>query len=185
MLAQLTSAWYTGRAAQLRAVLASGVFGMFIDVPVCNAWFGRLLPLFTEKLLTAFGLQNMSRHGQIAASVFLSSISFDFFMSSLYFIILGRLSGAYATVSEALDDMKDNLFPVVVEGWKIWPAFTFASIYLLPEALVIPSSNFMGYLFTCYLLISGKIKADDSSGTPEGSHDKDNGDKAKPITNFG
>ena len=44
------------------------------------------------------------------------------------------------------------------DSLKVWPTFTFMSMYLLPEPLVVPASNVIGYFWNTYVMLSSQKK---------------------------
>ena len=57
----------------------------------------------------------------------------------------------------------------MVEGWKIWPAFTFINMLFLPESLFMPMGYIIGYFWNTYLSLKGSTEAgsEDSSTEPK------------------
>ena len=49
------------------------------------------------------------------------------------------------------DKVKRDLWPALVAAWRIWPFYTFISMYFLPEEWWMPVGYFVGYMFNTYL----------------------------------
>ena len=133
-----------GKVVSLRTMFAFGTFGFFIDSPICHNWYSfvnRVTPQYTNGslfLTTAINLRTRS-----------------VFFNPLYYIIwmisFGYLAGSFDSWEEATDKVKRDLWPAMLAAWRIWPFYTFISMYFLPEEWWMPVGYFVGYCFNTYL----------------------------------
>ena len=156
ILSKITAARLQGQRADpltLRRLAGVFVFGMFIDTPMCHYWFSRGLPFFADAVVNATVSQKAPAFIKTFIAVALSAVSFDIAYIFTYGVTCGLLTGEYDSLDSAVSDAQGWIVPVWKDSLKVWPTFTFFSMYLLPEPLVVPASNVIGYFWNTYCML--------------------------------
>ena len=69
----------------------------------------------------------------------------------VWMISFGYMAGSFESWEEATDKVKRDLWPAMLAAWRVWPFYTFISMYFLPEEWWMPVGYFVGYCFNTYL----------------------------------
>eukprot|EP00943_MAST-04B_sp_MAST-4B-sp1_P001479 g1479.t1 len=145
MLSDLTGQIISeGKIVSFRTMISFGMFGFFIDSPLCHNWYAfvnRVTPRFTG--------------GSLFLTTAINCALDQFFFNPFYYVVwmisFGYMAGSFDSWEEAKDKVKRDLWPALVAAWRIWPFYTFISMYFLPEEWWMPVGYFVGYMFNTYL----------------------------------
>ena len=161
ILSKITASRLQGGRADpltIRRLAGVFVFGLCIDTPMCHYWFSRALPAIADLVINATVSAKAPAFIKTFIAVALSAISFDFGYIFTYGVTCGLLTGDYNSLDEAIKDASGWIVPVWKDSLKVWPTFTFLSMYMLPEPLVVPASNVIGYFWNTYVMLSSQKK---------------------------
>ena len=156
ILSKITAAQLQGQRADpltLRRLAGVFIFGLCVDTPMCHYWFSHGLPFFADAAINATVTQKASAFVRTFIAVALSAVSFDIAYIFTYGVTCGLLTGEYDSLDDAVNDARGWIVPVWKDSLKVWPTFTFFSMYLLPEPLVVPASNVIGYFWNTYCML--------------------------------
>ena len=111
------------------------------------------LPYFENILINATVGQNAPGLIKAALATAFSSIVFDLPYIWIYGTTSGLLSGLYSSWDEAAAASNKGTYGAWKDGLKVWPGFTFLSMYFLPRDLVVPAGNMIGYFWNTYFML--------------------------------
>ena len=133
-----------GKVVSFRTMVSFGMFGFFIDSPLCHNWYAfvnRVTPQYTGRSLFLTTAINCA----------LDQFLFNPFYYVVWMISFGYMAGSFESWEEATDKVKRDLWPAMLAAWRVWPFYTFISMYFLPEEWWMPVGYFVGYCFNTYL----------------------------------
>ena len=133
-----------GKVVSFRTMVSFGMFGFFIDSPLCHNWYAfvnRVTPQYTGGSLFLTTAINCA----------LDQFLFNPFYYVVWMISFGYMAGSFESWEEATDKVKRDLWPAMLAAWRVWPFYTFISMYFLPEEWWMPVGYFVGYCFNTYL----------------------------------